>query len=50
MSKLKTYSEFVNEGLIDAIKNPIKFRQTLYLLYTTLGYETYSKATTMHYF
>ena len=25
MSKLKTYSEFVNEGLIDAIKNPIKF-------------------------
>lgn len=25
MSKLKSYSEFINEGLIDAIKNPIKF-------------------------
>ena len=25
MSKLKTYSEFINEGLIDAVKNPIKF-------------------------
>ena len=27
MSKLKTYSEFVNEALIDAIKNPIKWKK-----------------------
>ena len=27
MSKLKTYSEFVNEALIDAVKNPIKWKK-----------------------
>ena len=27
MSKLKTYSEFINEALIDAIKNPIKWKK-----------------------
>ena len=27
MSKLKTYSEFINEGLIDAVKNPIKWKK-----------------------
>ena len=27
MGKLKTYSEFVNEGLIDAVKNPIKWKK-----------------------
>ena len=27
MAKLKTYSEFVNEGFIDAIKNPIKWKK-----------------------
>ena len=27
MPKLKTYSEFVNEALIDAIKNPIKWKK-----------------------
>ena len=27
MSKLKTYSEFVNEALVDAIKNPIKWKK-----------------------
>ena len=27
MSKLKTYSEFINEGMIDAIKNPIKWKK-----------------------
>ena len=27
MSKLKTYNEFVNEALIDAIKNPIKWKK-----------------------
>jgi len=26
MSRLKTYTEFINEGLIDAIKNPFKWR------------------------
>jgi hypothetical protein len=27
MSKLKTYSEFINEGMIDAVKNPIKWKK-----------------------
>ena len=27
MSKLKTYSEFINETLIDAVKNPIKWKK-----------------------
>ena len=27
MAKLKTYSEFVNEALIDAVKNPIKWKK-----------------------
>ena len=27
MSKLKTYTEFVNEGMVDAIKNPIKWKK-----------------------
>ena len=27
MPKLKTYSEFVNEALIDAVKNPIKWKK-----------------------
>ena len=27
MGKLKTYNEFVNEALIDAIKNPIKWKK-----------------------
>ena len=27
MAKLKTYTEFVNEALIDAIKNPIKWKK-----------------------
>ena len=27
MTKLKTYSEFINEGIIDAIKNPIKWKK-----------------------
>ena len=27
MPKLKTYSEFINEGLVDAVKNPIKWKK-----------------------
>jgi hypothetical protein len=27
MSKLKTYSEFINESIIDAVKNPIKWKK-----------------------
>ena len=27
MAKLKTYNEFVNEALIDAVKNPIKWKK-----------------------
>ena len=27
MAKLKTYTEFVNEALIDAVKNPIKWKK-----------------------
>jgi|TARA_R110000796_G_C14302227_1_gene405405 hypothetical protein len=27
MGKLKTYTEFVNEGIVDAVKNPIKWKK-----------------------
>ena len=27
MAKLKTYSEFVNEAIMDASKNPIKWKK-----------------------